>query len=153
MARRVFISAQHKDQMRAKGFHLMSYNENLDVEFRGRHLLDRVDSEDQGYIRGLVREQMRGTSVTVCLIGGKTADSHWVDWEIEVSIERGNGLLGIRLDPQADIPHALTERGVEILDWNKPDDVHQFGEAIERAALAARRAPLVAAAPASTCRR
>lgn len=153
MPRRVFISAQHADQMKAKGFNLISYNENLDVEFRGRHLLDRVDSEDQNYIRELVREQLQGTSVTVVLVGAETADSEWIAWEIRESVERGNGLLAIRIDPDAAIPDDLTTRGVEILEWNEPDDVHEFSEAIDRAALAARRAPLVAAAPTGHCRR
>lgn len=153
MARSVFISTQHADQMKAKGFNLMSYAENVDVEFRGRHLLDKVDSEDDAYIRRRVREQMDGTSVTVVLIGENTADSDWVAWEIQESIDRGNGLLGIRIDPEAEIPADLTTRGVEILDWNNPDDVHEFTNAIDRAALAARRAPLVASSAGGGCHR
>jgi hypothetical protein len=47
MARRVFISYQHKDQLKAKGFNLMRYNEYLDLEFVGRHLLDPVKSDNR----------------------------------------------------------------------------------------------------------
>ncbi len=38
---------------------------------------------------------MDGTSVTCVLIGSQTANSRWVKYEIEQSIEKGNGLLGI----------------------------------------------------------
>ena len=154
MARRVFISYQHKDQMKAKGFNLMSYADNIDVSFVGRHLLDPVDSTSPDYIRAKVREQISGTSVTVVLLGRDTADSSWVDWEIEESNNKGNGLLGIRLDPEAKVPARLIDCGAEILDWFRPEDVNEFTDAIERAALASRRAPqLVAASGNSSCTR
>ena len=34
MARRIFISYQHDDQMKAKGFNLLRWNKYVDVEFR-----------------------------------------------------------------------------------------------------------------------
>lgn len=40
---------------------------------------------------------MDGTSVTTVLIGKKTASSGWVDFEINESIRKGNGIIGIRL--------------------------------------------------------
>ena len=138
--------------MKAKGFNLMSHAKNVDVEFVGRHLLDRVDSTNHDYIRQRVRDQMSGTSVTVVLIGDQTADSDWVAWEIEHSLEKGNGLLGIRLDKQAEIPKQLNDCGAEILNWDKPEDVHEFTDAIDRAALAARRAPLLTAGGGSCIR-
>lgn len=59
MARRVFISYQHKDQLKAKGFNLMRYNEYLDLEFVGRHLLDPVKSDNPAYISSKIREQLK----------------------------------------------------------------------------------------------
>jgi hypothetical protein len=154
MSRRIFIAYQHADQMKAKGFNLMSYADNVDVSFVGRHLLDPVDSTNADYIRAKVREQMSGTSVTVVLLGDDTADSSWVDWEIEESLDKGNGLVGIRLGDGAQVPQRLVDCGAEILDWFRPDDVHEFTDAIERAAAAARRAPLlVAASGKSSCSR
>ncbi len=46
-------------------------------------------------IRGWINEQLKGTSVTVVLIGADTASSRWVRYEIAQSIDRKNGLLGI----------------------------------------------------------
>ncbi|MFD4325671.1 TIR domain-containing protein [Nocardioides sp. NPDC058538] len=131
--RRVFLSYQHRDQMRAKGFNLMSYNKNLKLNLSVRHLLDPVNSENRNYITSKIKEQIKGTSATVVLIGTDTANSEWVAREIEWSREKGNALVGILIDNGAEIPAGLTEAGAEILDWNKPSDTGEFGPAVERA--------------------
>lgn len=135
MARRIFISFQHDDRMKAKGFNLLRWNKNVDFEFVGRHLLDPVDSTNSDYIRSKIKEEMAGTSVTVVLIGKNCADSDWVADEIRWSQEKGNGLLGIRLEDGCKVPDALTDAGAEVIGW----DPHTFDGAIERAAAAAGR--------------
>lgn len=155
MARRIFISYQHQDQLRAKGFNLMRYNKHLNLEFVGRHLLDPVKSDDPAYISRKIRERLKGSSVTIVLIGDVTAQSIWVGREIQWSLDKKppNGLLGIRLSPDAPVPDELMERGAEILSWYKPEDVHEFQDAIERAAAAARSALAMPTNSASTCAR
>jgi hypothetical protein len=147
MARRIFISYQHEDRMKAKGFNLLRWSKGIDVEFVGRHLLDPVDSTNENYIRSKVNEQLKGTSVTVALIGKKTHQSDWVKWEIDKSLNKSspNGILAIRLSDDAPLPDgspvgdALKEAGAEIIDW----DPHKFGEAFERAFKAAGRIPKI----------
>ena len=46
-------------------------------------------------ISNWINEQLNGTSVTVVLIGAKTADRRWVRYEIKKSIAKRNGLVGI----------------------------------------------------------
>lgn len=129
--------------MKAKGFNLMRYAKNLDLGFVGRHLLDPVNSTNAPYISQKIKEQLKGTSVTVVLIGKDTAKSDWVSNEIKWSLEKDNpnGLVGIRLDSDVAIPAELEQAGAEILDWTNPGDHEQFGPAIERAALSAGRVP------------
>jgi hypothetical protein len=155
VTRRVFISYQHQDQMKAKGLNLMRYNEHLDVNFVGRHLLDPVRSSDPDYISRKIREQIKGSSATIVLIGAHTADSDWVSKEITWSLAKNppNGLVGIRIDPDARIPGALNEAGAEILDWAIPDDVHAFDAAIERAVAATARGANMPTNSISTCTR
>lgn len=147
--RRVFISTCYKDRLKAKGFNLLRWNKNVDVEFVGRHLLDPVDSTNERYIAQCIKEQICNTSVTVVLIGRDTSCSDWVNKEIEWSLakERPNGILGIKLEPGVVVPVALHDCGAEIVEW----DVHEFGDAIERAAIAAGR-PCVATESASCAR-
>ena len=143
MARRIFISYNHEDRMKAKGFHLLRWNKNVDLEFVGRHLLDPVDSENPDYIKRKIREQMSGTSVTVVLIGKETANSEWQAMEIDDSLkkEKPNGIVAILLEgvssPPQDSPvgKALDEAGAEIIEWN----AHEFSDAIERSVKSAGR--------------
>lgn len=155
MTRRIFISYQHTDQLTAKGFNLMRYNQNLDLNFVGRHLLDPVNSQNPAYISSQIREQIKHTSVTVVIIGANTAQSDWVAREIQWSLEKTppNGIVGIRLSPDAPIPEGVQECGAEVLDWFEPEDVHEFQDAIERAALAAGRAERMPVNSVSTCSR
>ena len=145
MARRIFISCQYEDQMKAKGFNLLRWNKNVPVEFVGRHLLDPVNSNNWDYISRKIREQLTGTSVTVVLIGDTTWQSNAVAYEVQQSLNKSspNGILGIRLHDGVKIPDSLRDCGAEIIGW-KPEE---FEDAIDRAALAAGRATVVAAGP------
>ena len=46
--------------MRAKGFRLLPWAKNVDVDFVGRHLLDPVKSTDEKYIKSEIRKQIKG---------------------------------------------------------------------------------------------
>lgn len=153
MTRRVFISYQHVDQMKARGLNLMTYNKNVNIDFTGRHLLDPVKSNDANYITRKIKEQIAGSSATIVLIGKNTADSMWVDKEIQWSEEKGNGIIGIRIDPDAAIPDGLTEYGAEVLDWYASDDVAEFDDAIERAIAATLRGRSMPMNTLTTCGR
>jgi len=149
--RSIFISYQHKDQMKAKGFNLLSWAKNVDVDFVGRHLLDPVKSKDEQYIKSEINKQIKGTSVTVVLIGKDTKESEYQPYEIERSLakEAPNGILGIKLNKSVDLPKnsptgkLLHDAGAEIIDW----EPNKFGEAIDRAADASRRAAKIKRTP------
>lgn len=142
--RNIFISYQHKDQMKAKGFNLLRYNKNVEVNFVGRHLLDPVDSKNKQYIDSKIREQIKGSSVTVVLLGKDSKKSEYQPYEVELSLkkENPNGILVIKLEPSVSLPKysklakLLHDSGAETIDW----DSDKFGDAIERAAKAAGRA-------------
>jgi len=140
MGRRIFISFQHDDLQQVRGFILLKWNKYVEFDFVGRYLIRRIDSRDQAYISRKIMEQLDGTSTTVVLIGKKTAESEWVNYEIRKSLERGNGVLGIRLKDvgDVDIPPALAEEGCKVIDWN-PD---VFEDEIEKACLIAGRPEL-----------
>lgn len=149
--RSIFISYQHKDQMKAKGFNLLSSAKNVDVDFVGRHLLDPVDSKNKQYIDTKIREQIKGSSVTVVLIGKDTKKSKYQPFEIEQSLAKDspNGILGIKLDKSIKLPkdsavgQLLHDVGAEVIDW----DSKKFADAIERAALSTGQASKIKHTP------
>lgn len=98
-------------------------------------------------IQNWINDQLYGTSVTVVLIGNETSERCWVKYEIEQSIDRGNGLLGVRIhkienrfkqtDSLGSVPVKLL--GYPIYDWILNDGRTNLGAWIEDAARAAGR--------------
>ena len=90
-------------------------------EFYNHKLDRRINSTDTEYIKRVIREEyIRPASVTIVLIGNKTADSLWVQWEIQESIRQGKGLLGIRLkDSGGKVPAGIPQNAVGGWDPDK----------------------------------
>ena len=119
LKRRIFISFDHDDTQQVNGFlGLRNIMDNFDFY---NHKLDRrVQSKDDDYVKRVIREQyINPASVTVVLIGNKTADSPWVQWEIAESKRQGKGLLGIRIrGTNGSVPAGIPANAVG--DW-QPD--------------------------------
>jgi len=95
--RRIFISFDHDDTNQVNGF--LGLRTLLDSFDFYNHKLDRrIESSDPNYVAKVIRDDyICPASVTVVLIGNKTAQSPWVQWEIQESLRQGKGILGIRL--------------------------------------------------------
>ena len=63
--------------------------------YRDRSLWEKAKTTNPPALKRMINGALDGTTVTVVLIGAKTADRPWVQYEIEKSYDRGNGLLGI----------------------------------------------------------
>jgi hypothetical protein len=106
-------------------------------------LWNSVEKKGNAAVRSAIDNGLKGTSVTTVLIGEETANRPWVKYEIEQSIKRGNGLIGIRIDQlrnqtgkkgkRGPIPKAL--RDYRTYDWNQSS----FGRWVEFAAIDAGR--------------
>jgi hypothetical protein len=58
---------------------------------------EKVEMAGEQAVKKWIDNELIGTSVTVVLIGEETSKRKYVKYEIEKSIERGNGLLGIHI--------------------------------------------------------
>ncbi len=104
---------------------------------------EEAKRKGQAELQRKIDAALRGTSVTAVLIGAETAERRWVKYEIERSVAKGNGLLGVRIDRLKDesgqrgqrgaVPDPLAEYGARIYDWKRSD----FGHWVEVAAMAA----------------
>lgn len=97
-------------------------------------------------VQRLIDEALKGTSATVVLIGERTAELDYVDYAIDQSIRRQNGILGIFIHELKDengetgtkgaMPYAseaaelLEAHGYAAYDW----DPERFAEWVEEAA-------------------
>ena len=147
MLRRVFFSFKYKqDVSRA----MVVRNSWVTQEREAAGFIDASDFEKlkrQGdtAIKNWIDKQLEGTSVTVVLVGEKTCSSRWVKYEIEKSIEKGKGLLGIDISKIKDLQGNRSERcgqipkGYEFYLWNNDDGYNKMGDWIEKAAKEAGR--------------
>ncbi len=58
-------------------------------------LWEEAKRKGDAAIKALINEGLRETTVTAVLIGTHTTERQYVQYEIDKSIERGNGLFGI----------------------------------------------------------
>ena len=145
MARRVFFSFEYKNDVSRS---MVVRNSWVTQEREAAGFVDAADfeaieQEGDAAIRRWIDNQLRGTSVTVVLVGSKTCDSRWVAYEIEKSEEVGNGLLGIDISKIKDLNGNTSKRcgtlpkGYPFYLWNDDDGYANMGDWIEKAAKAA----------------
>jgi hypothetical protein len=97
MARRVFFSFHFDDSWRANQVRMANVVGGAEVAGFYDHSLYEEKKRGGHAIRREILKQLDGTSVTVVLIGTRTAERPWVDFEIRESVKRDNGLVGIAI--------------------------------------------------------
>jgi hypothetical protein len=112
---------------------------------------ESIKKEGETAIKRWIGRQLEGTSVTVVLIGRETYTRDWVDYEIEESLKKGNGLLGIYIGKILDVDRKTDTRGENPLskwnlgnvnvatiyhtyDWEIDNGYNNFGKWVEEAA-------------------
>ena len=140
MSRRVFFSFHYQNDI----FRVNVIRNSHIVEgtaaagFQDASLWEATKLKGDAAIKALIDKGLENTSVTVVLIGEKTADRKYVKYEIEQSIARGNALLGIYIHNIKDIngktsfipgrvPEALRNAGAHVYTWDR----NQFGRWVE----------------------
>lgn len=92
-----FVSYYHKeDQVYYNAFsRLFDGVYNLIVD---DSLDEEVDTDDMDYVRRSIRENnIAGTSITLVLFGANTHKRRWIDWEIQMTLNKEHALLAIIL--------------------------------------------------------
>ncbi len=147
MARRVFFSFKYKDDVsRAMVVRNSWVTQGKEAAgFIDAAEFEKLKRQGDAAIKRWIDSQLKGTSVTVVLVGKNTCNSRWVKYEIEKSIEIGNGLLGIDISKIKDLQGNTSDRcgqipkGYPFYLWFKDDGYNNMGDWIEKAAKAAGR--------------
>lgn len=77
---------------------------------------------NKDYIKSLLKTQMDWAGKVVVLIGPKTHERNWVNWEIEYAATHGDKrVIGVFLPgaTDSDVPEMLNEYGDACVPWNK----------------------------------
>lgn len=147
MARRVFFSFEYENDVgRAMVVRKSNALRGVDTAgFVDSAEFEKIRRSGEAAIKGWIDRQLSNTSVTVVLVGAETCSSKWVNYEIEASKERGNGLLGVDISKISDFRGQTTERcgkipaGYAFYLWNNDNGYENLGSWIEAAAKAAGR--------------
>ena len=146
MARRVFFSFHYqRDIWRVNQIRSMpNIIGSAAAGFQDASLWEEARKKGDAAIKKLIDEGLQNTSVTVVCIGAKTAGRKYINYEIEKSIERGNGIVGIQIhhlknqkgevDEPGTTPAKLIANGYKVYKYV---DKEKLANRIEEAAKAA----------------
>lgn len=98
MARRVFFAFHYERDIWRASQVRNSWVTKPDRETAGfwdAASWEEVKKKGEEAVKKWIDKELEGTSVTAVLIGAETNDRKYVDYEIEQSRKKGNGLLGI----------------------------------------------------------
>lgn len=89
----------------------------------------------------MIDDGLLGTSITVVLIGAQSSNREYINYEIDESIKRSNGIVGVHIhmiknkDEETDyrgaVPSQLVGSKYKVYDW--PFDNARFSTWIEEA--------------------
>lgn len=137
----VFISHVHEDDELLPKLKDLIANAGMEVR-DGSITSDKPnEAQDEDYIKQeILAPRIRWASTLVVLITSDTADSWWVNWEVDYATQLGKNVVGVFAHgaADADIPEALRRYGDavivgwqgervvdaingEIRDWDRPD--------------------------------
>jgi hypothetical protein len=104
-------------------------------------LWEEAKKKGEAAIRAMIDNALKNTSVTAVLVGKETASRPYVKYEIEQSVARGNGLLGVRIEKIANKAGETDDSGPNPLPsgykmhrWNADNGYENFGSWVEAAA-------------------
>ena len=145
--RKVFFSFEYSDDI-WRAMNVRNSGALVSVEEAGfvdKADFEKVEKEGDQAIKEWIDDQLKGTSVTVVLVGKYTCSSKWVEYEIEKSKEIGNGLLGIDISTIKNKDQETSEKcgeipyGYDFYCWNEDNGFENMGDWIEKAATDAGR--------------
>ncbi len=109
--------------------------------FQDASLWEEAKKKGEAAIKKLIDDGLMNTSVTVVCIGEKTAGRKYINYEIQQSIARGNGIVGIQIhhlkdkygntDSVGTIPAKIESNGYKVYKYA---DHEKLANRIEEAA-------------------
>lgn len=98
MARRVFFSFHYKyvwkvNQIRS----IPNVTRTAAAGFQDASLWEKAKAKGDGVIKRMIDEGLKNTSVTVVLVTNGTKNRKYINYEIDQSLARGNGLVAVQI--------------------------------------------------------
>jgi len=112
MARRVFFSFHYENDINRtmvvrKSWVLRGVEE---TGFKDKAEFEEVKRRGKKAIEDWIDEQLKGTTVTVVLIGEETLERPYVQYEICQSLNKGNSIIGVKINNIKDMKTKLDSK-------------------------------------------
>lgn len=117
----VFIPHYGKDEEYIPKLKNLLSKKNYDLRDSSIVETDPNNAKNQDYIKSLLRPKIDWAGTILVLIGPKTHEREWVNWEIEYANKHGDKrIVGVYIPgaTDADIPDKLNEYGDACVAWN-----------------------------------
>lgn len=97
MAKRVFTSYEYgKDNDFVNGIRGMLKNDNIDINFYDESVKVPIDSSNAPYIKQVISDMIKKSSIILCIVGEDTHSSLWVEWEIKYARRQDKKIIFMR---------------------------------------------------------
>lgn len=139
MARRVFFSFHYKyvwkvNQIRS----IPNVTGTATAGFQDASLWEEAKKKGDKKIKKMIDEGLERTSVTVVFVTYGTKDRKYIDYEIEQSLARGNGLVAVQIHHLKDkdgntgspgaIPSQIEKNGFKSYKYTNTEDLSKWIE-------------------------
>jgi hypothetical protein len=124
MAIRAFLSFVEEDLNLVNLFRGQAKKQDGTLDFHDYSIKIPFDSNNAEYIGRGITEQLKLSTICVCLYGPTTHQSSWVNWELNKAVQIGKPLMGVCLYTDGRVryyPAAL--QGRPLMNWNIPQIV------------------------------
>lgn len=118
--RNVFISFATEDMAEVNLLRAHVKNENSDIEFNDHSVREPYDSDRAEYIKLKIGERIGRSSITLVYVSKNTAQSQWVEWEIQRSIELGKKVVAFHTGDsfKGKNPTWLDLHNIKLVPWS-----------------------------------
>lgn len=108
MAKKIFISYDYDNDKHYKNL-LKAWDANgkFDFSFHDHSADVSINSTNAGVIKRAISAKINSATHFLCIVGKKTHNSSWVEWEIDKAVELGKKIIAVKTDSTNTTPSGL----------------------------------------------
>lgn len=130
MAQKIFLSFRGEDVFKVWTLRGLAEFKNVEFDMDDVSLREKIESNDEAYIKSIIRPKIKSCQICLCLIGENTFRSRkWVPWEINLAADEGKNILAMRFKDMstAITPNVLTQHDIVPFSWDLDKLIQKIG--------------------------
>jgi len=139
MARKTFFSFDYRNVWKVNQIrNLPNVISTAAAGFQDASLWENAKKESELEIKKMIDDALKGTTVTVVLVTCGTSDRRFINYEIDQSLARGNGLVAVKIHHLKDqhgnsgkegiIPPKIQSNGFRDYTYTTPEELAEWIE-------------------------